>query len=227
MSDQPLLAQRVLPAAAHARAPRVEYVDFKDLDEHREYRFRVYGTEGSSEIRMRIANAAFTVRSVRRQDGADVCYQKLLRTIAAVETPPPGVITIEDVDLFSYRDDHTPVPKRRSYTPASPAAPVSEPRRSTPYRPRTPRVVSPRLPVAEVVPEEVGPTFEEGQRVNHAIFGIGVTTTSTRARTVIAFDRDGSKTFVTSLLEVEVLSAPHTWETGPRGTNRPCKTPAL
>jgi hypothetical protein len=224
MSELPILPQ-ALHAPASRRAPRVEYIDFKDLAEHREYRFRVYGTEGASEIRMRIANAAFTARNVRRQDGAEVCYQKLLRTIAAVETAPPDVITIEDVDLFSYRDDHTPVPRRRTPPPAPPADAVIAPRRQTQYRARTPKVTSPRLPVAEPVPEDVGASLEEGQRVNHAVYGAGVTTAATRARTVIAFDKEGPKTFVTSLLEVEVLSAPHTWETGPRGTNRPCKTP--
>jgi hypothetical protein len=118
MSDQPLLPQRVSPAVAARRPARVEYLEFKDLAEHREYRFRVYGAEGSSEIRMRIDNAAFDARRVRRQDGAEVCYQKLLRTIAAVETPHPDVIAIEDVDLFSYRDDHTQVRKRRPPVPA-------------------------------------------------------------------------------------------------------------
>jgi hypothetical protein len=226
MSELPVLSHGVSPALAARRAPRVEYLDFKDLAEHREYRFRVYGTEGASEIRMRIANAAFAARSVRRQDGAEVCYQKLLRTIAAVESTHPDVILIEDADLFSYRDDHTPVPRRRSHPPTPPPADaVVAPRRQTQYRPRTAKATAPRLPVAEPVPEAVGTSLEEGQRVSHAVYGVGVTTAATRARTVIAFDTEGPKTFVTSLLEVEVLSAPHTWETGPRGANRPCKTP--
>lgn len=226
MSLQPLLPQRVSPAVASGRAVRVEYLDFRDLDEHREYRFRVYGPDGSNEFRMRIANAAFDARHVRRQDGAEVCYQKLMRTIAAVETPLPDVITIDDVDLLSYRDDHTPVPRRRPSTPSSAATPVTEPRKRPQYRPRTPTVASPQLPVAALVTDDSGPALAEGQRVNHAIFGIGVTTETTRARTVIRFDRDGPKTFVTSMLEVDVLSAPHTWETSPRGMNRPCKTPS-
>jgi hypothetical protein len=41
-------------------------------------------------------------------------------------------------------------------------------------------------------------------------------------RTVISFDQDGPRTFVTKLLEVDLLSAPHTWETTVRGKNRPC-----
>ena len=70
------------------------------------------------------------------------------------------------------------------------------------------------------------PTLADGQRVNHAVFGMGVTTETTRAHTVVRFDRDGPKRFVTSMLEVEVLSAPHTWETNRRGMNRPCKNPS-
>ena len=35
---------------------------------------------------------------------------------------------------------------------------------------------------------------------------------------------EGPRRLVTSLLELEVLSAPHTWETGPRGKNRPRET---
>ena len=225
MPVEPLLPRRVSNAVTPGRVDRVEYLDFQDLDEHREYRFRVYGPEGSSELRMRIAKEAFDARRVRRQDGADVCYQKLLRTIAAVETPYPDVITIDDVDLSSYRDDHTAVPRRRSSTPSSPTTPVTGPRKQPQYRPRTPTVASP-LPVAVPVTNDIGPALEEGQRVNHAVFGIGVTTATTRARTVVRFDRDGLKTFVTSMLEVEVLSAPHTWETTPRGVNRLCKTPS-
>jgi len=222
MPEQPLLP-RSLPLAVGPRTPRVEYVQFQDLAEHREYRFRVYGAEGSSEIRMRIANAAFAGRSVRRQDGAEVCYRKLLRTVAAAEASYPDVIVIEDEDLLRYRDEHTPVPKRRTPPPKPPSAPAAEERRPTVYRSRPARVAP--LPVPAVVPEDAGPSFGEGQRVNHAIYGAGVTTSSTRDRTVVIFDRDGSKTFVTALLDLEVLSAPHTWETGPRGTNRPCKAP--
>ncbi len=226
MSAQPLLPRPAPPAPSPGHAVRVEYLDFQEVDNHREYRFRVYGPDGSSEFRMRIANAAFDARRVRMQDGPDVCYQKLLRAIAGGMTAHPDVITIEDVDLYSYRDEHTPVPKRRSRPPWSPAAPVVGPRKQPQYRPRLTRPPSPRLPVAPPVANDVEPGLEEGQRVNHAVFGIGVTTAATGARTVVRFDRDGLKTFVTSMVELEVLSGPHTWETSARGINRPCTTPS-
>jgi len=219
MSDQPLLPGPASPASSPCHAVRVEYLDFQDVEEHREYRFRVYGRDGSSEFRSRIANAAFDARRVRMQDGPDLCYQKLLRAIAAGVTAHPGVITIEDVDFFRYRDDHTQVRKRRSWTPSSPAIPAVAPRKKPQYRPRT---VTPQLPAAPLV-TNLEPALEQGQRVNHAVFGMGVTTATSRARTLVSFDRDGPKSFVTSMLEVEVLSAPHTWETHPRGKNRPCR----
>jgi hypothetical protein len=54
-----------------------------------------------------------------------------------------------------------------------------------------------------------------------------VTTSSSGGHTVVRFDQDGLKTFITSMLDVAVLSAPHTWETGPRGNNRPCASTSL
>jgi hypothetical protein len=203
-------------------AVRVEYLDFKDVEEHREFRFTVYGLDGSSELRMRIANAAFEARRVRRQDGPDLCYQKLLQEIAAGVTEHADVSTIDEVDLLKYRDDHTVVAKRRPHTPASPATDAAGPRKQPPHRPSTPRAVSPKIAAVPVVTDAIEPALEEGQRVRHAVFGLGVTTAATSARTVVSFDRDGPRSFVTSMLEVEVLSAPHTWSTGPRGVNRPC-----
>jgi hypothetical protein len=56
--------------------------------------------------------------------------------------------------------------------------------------------------------------------VSHARFGAGVTMASSGGRTSVQFDDHGVRTFLTSMLELEVLSAPHEWEAGPRGKNR-------
>jgi hypothetical protein len=221
MLAQPLLPSVFSPAPSPEHAVRVEYLDYREVDEHREYRFRVYGVGQSDEFRVRIANAAFDARRVRMQDGPDLCYQKLLKTIAAGVTAQPDGITIEDVDLLSYRDDHTPVPKRRSWTP-SPDAPVVAPRKPPQFRPRT-RTPTPS-PAVPDLSGDVAPALEEGQRVNHAVFGMGVTTATTSTRTTVSFDRDGPRSFVSSMLAVEVLSAPHTWETNRRGASRPRRT---
>lgn len=210
------------PPVAAGRALRIEYLDFLDAQGHREYRFRVHRAEGWSEVRSRISAAAFAARLVRISDGPDLCYQKLLRAMAD-GAPPPDVITTDEADFVSYRDEHTPVPKRRaSSRPPAPAQPA-EPRPRPPYRPRPAKVAKPAAaPPVETVAE---PTLEEGQRVSHSTFGMGVTTTTTRTRTVVSFDQGGPRSFVASMLEVEILSAPHTWETSARGVNRPRRSP--
>jgi len=216
LSAQPQLPSSV-PPASPGPLVRVEYVDFQNLAEHREYRFRSFGAGGWTEFRVRIASEAFEARRVRLQDGPDVCYRKLLQLVAAAETPGPGAITIDDADIASYLEARAPAPKRRrSFSAASPwVAPV------VPPRPQVTR--SPRLRVEPPpVPSDIEPALQEGQRVSHSLYGAGVTGATGGGHTVVRFDQeDGPKTFVTSLLEVDVLSAPQTWESGPRG-NRPC-----
>jgi hypothetical protein len=210
-----LLLPPALPAPPSSGRPvRIEYLDFQNVAEHREFRLRAYGPDGSTEFRFRIAVAAFGAGRVRLQDGPDVCYQKLLRAVAAGETASPDVVSIDDLELASYREAHTPVPKHRSINRSSTPIRAIVPRKP----PRTP---SPRLPVAPLVTNDAELAFEAGQRVSHAVFGVGVTNSSSAGHTVVHFDQDGLKTFVTSMLDVAVLSAPHTWETGPRGNNRP------
>jgi hypothetical protein len=208
------------PPPSPARFVRIEYLDFQNVAEHREFRLRAYGPEGSTEFRFRIAIAAFGAGRVRLQDGPDVCYQKLLRAVAAGETAGPDVVSIDDLELASYREAHTPTPKHRSFDRSPTPA-----RGSVPLKP--PRTPSPRLPVAPLVTDDAEPTLGTGQRVSHAVFGVGVTTSSSGGHTVVHFDQDGAKTFVTSMLDVAILSTPHTWETGPRGDNRPCVSTIL
>ena len=215
MSLQPFLSPPVAPPPSPGPFARIEYLDFQNVAEHREFRLRVYGPDGWTQARFRIAIAAFDAGRVRMQDGPDVCYQKLRQAVAAGETASLEVITIDEVDLASYREAHTQAPKHRSWAPASPPPRPTVPRR----QPRTP---SPPPSVPPLVSIDSAPAFEEGQRVSHAVFGAGVTTSSSGDHTVVRFDQYGPKTFVTSMLDVDVLSAPHTWETGPRGVNRPC-----
>jgi hypothetical protein len=218
MSTEPLVPSVTLPPVPGPFV-RVEYVDFQDVAEHREFRLRAYGRDGSTEFRFAIAIAAFAAEQVSLQDGPNVCYQKLLRVIAAGETAIPDVITIDGVELASYREAHTPVRKHRWSAPLSPPTPPVVPQ-EPPRRPSPPRLAPP------LVVNDRAPGLQEGQRVSHAIFGAGVTTASRVGHTAVCFDTGGTKTFVTSMLEVDVLSAPHTWETSRRGTNRPCRVAA-
>ncbi len=191
---------------------RVEYLDFQSLPDHREYRLAVYGADGTAECRLRIANAAFAAARVSMQDGPDVCYQRLRRTVSAGEAMSPGVVTIDEAELVRYREAHTPAPRRRAAAPPRAARPAFVPR--PPFRAPVP----PPVAAAAAAPK---PRFGEGQRVNHATYGNGVTLSSDGGHTVVRFDEDGPKTFVTSMLRLELLSPPHTWETTARGKNRP------
>jgi hypothetical protein len=216
-------AESQLPPVSLPAVPgplvRVEYLDFRDVGEHREFRLRVYGRDGSTEVRFVIPIAAFGAGGLSLQDGPDVCYQKLLRVVAAGETASPDVITIDDVDLAGYRQAHTHAPKHKSWASSSPVTPPLSPRE--PPRTPSPQHLAPRPGTSHP-----GSALKEGQRVSHAIFGVGVTTASNVNRTAVYFDEGGTKTFVTSMLVLDVLSEPHTWETSPRGTNRPCRVPA-
>ena len=208
MSAQPLAPPPVSTPRTPVRVVRVEYVDFQDVAEHREFRFRVHGLEGVTQRRLRVAVAAFAGR-VRLQDGPDVCYQKLLQTLAAADVTSPEMITVDEADLARYADEHTKPPKHRSWsaTPATAVAPLEHPGPRASERP---------------VAAGPAPVLQGGQRVRHAVYGLGVMSAPSGAHTAIHFDVDGPKTFVTAILAVDVLSTPHTLETGPRGKNRPC-----
>ena len=154
-----------LPQPSSGRFVRIEYLDFQSVAEHREFRLRAYGPDGSAEFRFRIAVAAFDAGRVRLQDGPDVCYQKVLRAVAAGETPSPDVISIDDLELASYRVAHTPVPKHRSFNPSPTPIQAIVPR-------VPPRTSSPRLPVAQrVIPENGNHPGKSYERQGQEPFG--------------------------------------------------------
>ena len=218
MATEPLVPPVVLPPVP-SRHVRVEYLDFQDVGERREFRLRVCERDRAAEFRFGIARAAFRAAKVSLQDGPGVCYQKLLGVIGAGATASPEMITIDEAELIGYREARTPVQKHRSPPPPAPPKP--------PFVPRGParRPSPPPVAASPVVSDSV-PGLEAGQRVHHAIFGDGVTIAASVGRTAVCFDTAGTKTFVASMLEVDALSAPHTWETSRRGVNRPCRTVA-
>ena len=195
-------------------AIRIEYLDYQAKADYRDYRLALHSHEGTVAVRVRIPLAAFAANRVLLQDGPDVCYQRLLRLLSADVAPSRDVIIVDGTELAAYREAHTP-PPRHSVTPRS------SPKRAPMTRTRAPEK-RPKLPVAAAPPPaEVEQAFGEGQRVSHAIFGAGVTMASSGGRTSVQFDDHGVRTFVTSKLKLEPLSAPHEWVAGPRGRNRP------
>jgi hypothetical protein len=207
-----------LPSPRPAPALRIEYKGFENVADRREYLLVLYRPEGIEEHRFSIAIAAFGARLIRLQDAPDLCYQKLLGVVAAGTPTSGGVVRIEDADLVSYRVAHTPAPPRRR-------EPTTTPTHATPYAapavPRRPAFMSRPATAPKPMPAPPAASgFGEGQRVHHAVFGDGVISLSRAGRTAVSFDEHGSKTFLTSLLELQVLSEPNTWETSVRGKNR-------
>jgi hypothetical protein len=216
MSAEPLTPVPVSPRTP-VRVVRVEYVDFHDVGDYREFRFRVRVLDGAAEVRARIAVAAFGPGRMRLQDGPDLCYRKVVEAVAAAgDTATPETITIEETDLAGYAEGHKTVQKHRSWSSPSPEVTAT----AAPADPAAPPAAR-RTAAATPAP---APVLEGGQRVCHPVFGLGVMSPPSGGRTVVCFDQDGPRTFVTALLEVDVLSAPHTWETTARGKNRPCAT---
>lgn len=199
-----------------ATAPRVEFRGFQNLDDHRIYRMRAVDGDTIFDLQLRIALAAFTQKGVRLQDGPDVCFQVVQRLVASgtsLQAAAADVITVGEDDLDAYRDAHTAAVRTRR----PPANPRPERPRFTPPPPRT-LVPAP----APAPPVPAGPPpLQEGQRVHHPAFGDGVTMACDAKRIVVRFDAHGPKTFLTSMVRLDVLSAPHTWEAPTRGKNRP------
>ena len=216
MSAESLTPVPVSPPRTPVRVVRVEYVDFQDVGEYREFRFRVRVLDGSTEVRARIAVVAFGPGRMRLQDGPDLCYRKVVEAVAAAgDAATPETIMIEEADLAGYAEGHKTVPKHRSWSSPSPETPATAAPEDSAAQPIARRASAIVMPAPEAV-------LEGGQRVCHPVFGLGVMSPPSGGRTVVCFDEDGPKTFVTALLEVDILSAPHTWETSARGKNRPC-----
>ena len=215
MSAESLTPVPVSPPRTPVRVVRVEYVDFQDVGEYREFRFRVCVLDGSTEVRARIPVGAFSAGRMRLQDGPDLCYRKVVEAVAAAgDTATPETITIDEATSAGYAGGHTSAPKHRSWSAPSPEAPAVA-------APADPADRSSAHGTAASVTPAPEPVLEGGQRVRHPVFGLGVMSPPSGGRTVVCFDDHGPRTFVTALLEVDVLSSPHTWETTPRGKNRP------
>ena len=60
--------------------------------------------------------------------------------------------------------------------------------------------------------------MREGQCLRHALYGIGIATASNEERTTIDFYEHGRKTFVTHLLEAELVAEAPPKPAKPRGT---------
>ena len=93
----------------HGAAPHLllQYVGFEDTPSRREYVLLARLGEETRQYTVWIELAAFARRKALRQDGPDICYQKLRRELAS-SLAGTARIGVTEADLTSYRDAHTP-----------------------------------------------------------------------------------------------------------------------
>src|SRR5262245_4498581 len=103
-------------ASAGAKQPSIRYLGFRDVEGRREYALQGRSGETDRNYVRWIELVAFAKREARMQDGPDICYQKLLRELAA-EPDSPESVAVTAADLAAYKEAHTPAPPRRRPPP--------------------------------------------------------------------------------------------------------------
>jgi hypothetical protein len=209
------------PQAARGKSIRIEYTGFRNAGDFREFDLAVHNPEGVVRFCFRIALSSFDGRAIRLQDGPDACYQVLLRMLAAGDVLTSQTITLGAHELTLYRDAHTPTPRAASVPrpqPPNPDGSTAAPPRRPAFTPAFRKTAAPPPPPAKL-------PYDMGQRVQHAVFGQGVTTSVLSDETVVWFDAHGQKTFRTAMLQLDILSPGGVWELGPRNKVR-LRTPA-
>jgi hypothetical protein len=113
-------AERPPPKPA---AIAIQYLGFQNVGARRDYLLQVGRGEQAMRHVVSIELAAFSLRLALLQDGPDICYQVLLRALAAPEQPVAETITVTEADLAAYRAAHTMPGRRRSFSAPPEAAP--------------------------------------------------------------------------------------------------------
>ena len=104
--------------------PHVEYIGFHNNDATRDYLLCVrHGDGRCDEFVVTIEQAAFVSGRARYQDGAEICFLKLSRALAAwAAAPDSGPLAsrqgVTEADLLAYREAHAP--KLRNWRPPRP-----------------------------------------------------------------------------------------------------------
>jgi hypothetical protein len=106
-------------ASAKPTAIPIQYLGFQNVGARRDYLLQVGRGEQAMRHVVSIELAAFSLRLALLQDGPDICYQVLLRALAASEKPVAEAIAVTEADLAAYRAAHSVPGRRRSFS-ASP-----------------------------------------------------------------------------------------------------------
>lgn len=104
--------------------PHVQYIGFHNNEATRDYLLCIrHGDGRCDEFVVTIEQTAFLSGRARYQDGAEICFLKLSRALAAwVAAPDSGPLAsrqgVTEADLLAYREAHAPKPK--SWRPPHP-----------------------------------------------------------------------------------------------------------
>jgi hypothetical protein len=93
------------PGSAFATQLLLQYVGFEDTPSRREYVLLARRGEETRQYTVWIELAAFAMRKALRQDGPDICYQKLRRELAEALVGA-NCIGVTEADLTGYREAH-------------------------------------------------------------------------------------------------------------------------
>ena len=93
--------------SAFATQLLLQYVGFADTPSRREYVLLAKLGDETRQYTVCIDQAAFALRKALRQDGPDICYQKLRRELASALVVTRS-FAVTDGDLAGYRDAHSP-----------------------------------------------------------------------------------------------------------------------
>ena len=129
-APKPALAVASAPKAERAPAKSaplaIQYLGFQNVGARRDYLLQVGRGEQAMRHVLSIDLAAFSSRLALLQDGPDICYQVLLRALAAPEQPVAAAIAVTEADLAAYRAAHTMPSRRRSFSAPVPSTAVAE-----------------------------------------------------------------------------------------------------
>jgi hypothetical protein len=98
-------------------AVQIQYRGFQLKPRGRDYLYLVLDPKSEDrEFTFTISNQSFVEKRVPYQDAADLCYQKLRKSLdlETPEQPLPRHSTLSDQELEEYREKHRPA-RRRSW----------------------------------------------------------------------------------------------------------------
>jgi hypothetical protein len=119
-------------AEAAYKGIAIRYVGFRDVKGRREYELHAQRGDETRRYTVWIELAAFSRGQVLLQDGADVCYQKLLHALAGSDPQASDRVEVTEQDLAVHRAAHTPSVRRGGFSAPRPLEAAKAPANAAP-----------------------------------------------------------------------------------------------